>query len=195
MNRPLIFLFALTIGLSACKRGAPEKADLTPTKEVIGGVEMIDYDAELGTFSCRAPRLWDIREQKIKKSDGVTFVGPRDPATTGSSYITILRYPESASRWTDAQKYAESFWRIDTRNKQPALEKRKIGDAAVIFFHQERPFYKIHSNKAEYMLRYDYALIPIKGGFFEIEHRAPVNAYEATLPVFEAVVKSFRPKD
>ncbi len=38
------------------------------------------------------------------------------------------------------------------------------------------------------MLRYDYALIPVKGGFFAIEHRAPLNAYKVTLPVFEAVV-------
>lgn len=189
MNRPLILLFALTVGLSACKRGAPEGADLTPTKEVIGGVEMIDYDDEKGAYSCLAPRLWGIHED-----GGATFVGPRDPKTTGSSYITILKYPESAPQWTDAQKYAESFWEIDPRNKQPILEKRKIGDLTVILFHQERPFHKLHSNKAEYMLRYDYALIPIKGGFFSIVHRAPANAYEATLPVFEAVVKSFQPK-
>lgn len=189
MNRPLILLFALTISLSGCKRGAPEKVDPTPTKEVVGDVEMIDYDDERGAYTCLAPRHWGIEEDA-----GATFVGPRDPASTGGSYITILRYPESASRWSDAQKYAESFWRIDPKNKQPALEQKKIGDATVIFFHQERPFHKVHSNKAEYMLRYDYALIPIKGGFFSIVHRAPVNAHKATLPVFEAVVKSFQPK-
>ena len=110
MNRPLISLFVLTVALAACKRGTPEKVDLTATKEVVAGVEMIDFDAEQGTFSCRAPRHWGIREEKNKKSDAATFVGPRDPKTTGSSYITILRYPESAPQWTDAQKYAESFW-------------------------------------------------------------------------------------
>ena len=44
------------------------------------------------------------------------------------------------------------------------------------------------------MLRSDHAIIPIQGGFFAIEHRAPLNAYERTLPVFEAVVRSFNPK-
>ncbi len=78
--------------------------------------------------------------------------------------------------------------------KKPAIEMRRIGDKDVLFFHEERPFYKPHSNKAEYALRLDYALIPAPGGFFSIEHRAPANAYEATRPVFEAVVKSFRPK-
>lgn len=189
MNRPLILVFALTIGLSACKRAAPENVDLTPTKEVVAGVEMIDYDDEKGAYACRAPRLWGIHEDA-----GATFVGPRDPQTTASSYITIERYPESAPRWTDAQKYAESFWQIDPKNKQPALEKRKIGDKIVIFLHQELPFYKLRSSKAEYMLRYDYALIPVKGGFFAIEHRAPLNAYETTLPIFDAVVRSFKPK-
>lgn len=189
MNRPLILLLALTAALSACKRGAPEKVDLTATKEVVGGVEMIDYADERDAFSCHAPRHWGIHGD-----DGATFVGPRDPKTMGSSYITILRYPESAPQWTDARKYAESFWQTDPKMKQPAIERRKIGDKNVIFLHQERPFYKIHSNKAEYMLRLDYALIPTKGGFFAIEHRAPLDAYETTLPLFEAVVKSFQPK-
>ncbi len=194
MNRSLTALFALTVALSACSRGTPETADPTPTKEVIAGVEMIDFDSEQGAFSCRAPRLWGIRAEKIKKSDAVVFIGPRDPETAGGSYITILKYPDSAPQYADAEKYAETFWTIDPKMKQPALERRKIGDKIVIFFHQERPFYKLHSHTVEYRLRHDYALIPIKGGFFEIEHRAPATAYEKTLPIFEAVVKSFQPK-
>jgi hypothetical protein len=189
MKRPLILIFALAAGLTACKPAAPEKVDLTPTMEVVAGVEMIDYDDEKGAYTCRAPRLWGIHED-----NGATFVGPRDPKTTGSSYITIVRYPGESKRWSDPQKYAESFWQVDPHNKQPALEKRKIGDATVIFLHQERPFYKLHSSKSEYMLRYDYAIIPIQGGFFVIEHRAPLNAYETTLPIFDAVVRSFKPK-
>jgi hypothetical protein len=189
MNRPLILVFALAAGLTACKRAAPEKVDLTPTKEVVAGVDLIDYDDEKGAYTCLAPRLWGIHED-----NGATFVGPRDPKTTGSSYITIIRYPGSSKRWSDPQKYAESFWQIDPKNKQPALEKRKIGDNTVIFLHQEQPFYKLHSSKSEYMLRSDYAIIPIPGGFFTIEHRAPLSAYESTLPIFDAVVRSFKPK-
>lgn len=189
MNRPLNLMFALAVGLSACKRAAPEKVDLTPTKEIVAGVEMIDYDDGKGAYTCRAPRLWGMNED-----DDATFVGPRDPRTMGSAYITILRYPGRSKRWSDPQKYAESFWQIDPKNKQPALEKRTVGDRTVIFLHQERPFYKLHSSKAEYMLRYDYALIPIKDGFYAISHRAPLSAYETTLPIFDAVVRSFKPK-
>jgi hypothetical protein len=189
MTRSYLLLVALISAFSACKRQAPEVVDLTPTKEVVAGHEMIDYDDEKGAYTCRAPRLWGIDE-----NNGSTFVGPRDPKTMGASYITILRYPESAGRWNDAQKYAESFWQIDPNHKQPEIEKRKVGDRTVLFLHQERPFRKIHSRKVEYMLRYDYALIPVAGGFFAIQHRAPLSAYMTTLPVFEAVVKSFQPK-
>lgn len=194
MSRPLGLLFALAAALSSCNRGTPEMADPTPTREIVAGVELIDYDAAQGAFSCRAPRYWTVREERIKKSDAVIFLAPRDPQTMGGSYIMILEYPDSAPQYGNAEKYAETFWELDPKMKQPALERRKIGDKTVIFFHQERPFYKPHSRKIEHMLRHDYALIPVKGGFFEIEHRAPVNAYEATLPVFEAVVKSFQPR-
>ncbi len=194
MNRPLILSFALVISLSSCKRGTPETVDPAATREIVAGVEMIDYDAEQGTFSCRAPRNWGIREEKIKKSDAAIFVGPNDPGKSGSPYITILKYPDSARQFSDAEKYAATFWEIDPKKTQPALARRKIGDRTVIFFHQERPFYKLHSHQVEYMLRHDYALIPVKGGFFEIEHRAPASAYETTFPVFEAIVKSFQPK-
>lgn len=189
MNRRLLLSFALAIGIAACKPAAPEQAGPTPTKEIVAGVEMIDYDDGKGGYACLAPRLWGIEE-----GDGATFVGPRDPKTAGGAYITILRYPGSSQQWSDPRKYAESFWKVDPKREQPALEERKIGDSTVIFLHQERPFYKLHSSKAEYMLRYDFALIPVEGGFFAISHRAPLNAYAATLPVFEAVVKSFRPK-
>lgn len=191
MNRRLAAALALSVALSACKRAAP---DPTPTKEIAGGVEMIDYDAAQGTFSCRAPRSWGVRETKVKASDCATFVGPRDARTDGSSYITIMRYPESAPQWTDAEKYAESFWKLDPRGKKPEIARENIGGAVVLRFHQERPFRKLHESKAGYMLRYDYALVPVKGGFYEIEHRAPASAYAATLPVFEAVVRSFKPK-
>ena len=194
MNRPLAALFALAVALSACKRGTPEAEGPTPTKEVVAGVEMIDYDAEQGTFSCLAPRHWGIREEKGEKSDVAVFVGPRDSKTMGGSYITILKYPDSAPQYADAEKYAETFWEIDPKMKQPALERRTIGGKTVIFFHQERPFRKLHSHQVEYRIRHDYALIPVKGGFFEIEHRAPVDAYKTTIPIFEAVVKSFQPK-
>lgn len=184
--KPLLLLAAVAC-IAACKRAAPP-ADPTPTLETVSGVEMIHYDSEDGTFSILAPKHWGAQEEK----GTLTFVGPRDPKTMAYSYITIL---PSSPQWTDARKYAESFWQIDPKIKQPDIEERKIGDATVLFFHQDRPNRMMHnSSRIGYMLRYDYALIPVKGGFYEFEHRAPVNTYAATLPVFESVVKSFKPK-
>ena len=192
MNRPSLLLLA-ALALTACQRGAEQPAETAPTKEVAGGVALIDYDSPLGAFTCRAPAEWGIREEKRGGAENVSFVGPSDPRT-GSAFIHILQYPSQADPKTDAAKYAESFWEIDPKMKQPDLERVRIGDRTVIRFHQERPFYKLHSKTIDHMERHDYAFIPVKGGFFEIWHAAPADSYEKTLPVFEAVVRGFKPK-
>ena len=117
MNRPLTLVVALAVGLSACKRAAPKGVDLTPTKEIVVGVEMIDYDDEQGAYTC-PPRFWGIHED-----NGATFIGPRDPKrrvvpTSPSCGIREVQ-PDGAT----PRKYAESFWQVDPQNKQPALEK------------------------------------------------------------------------
>lgn len=185
-------LFAACLALAACRKSEPAAADLTPTKETVAGVELIDYDPPKGAFTCRAPGAWKAREDS-NGTDSIVFIGPGSPE--GGAYIHILQYPHGKNdQWSDADKYAASFWEIDPKMKQPALEKLKIGDNTVIRFSQERPFRKPHSGAIEHMVRHDYALIPVKGGFFEISHSAPVDSYQATLPVFEAVVRSFKPK-
>jgi hypothetical protein len=192
MKFPHLILIAAA-AFSACKRAPKEAADALPVKEVVAGVPMIDFEAKEAKFSCRAPRNWGMREKFVENSKEAVFVG-ESVKGSGLVYISIRRYPESEPQYDDARKYAESFWQIDPTNKQPEVTTEKIGDATVIRFHQERPYYRPHSHKLEYMNRYDYALFPIKGGFFEIEQRAPASDYAATLPVFEAVVRSFKPK-
>lgn len=192
MKRPLILTIAACIALSACKKSEPAAVNPTPTKETVAGVALIDYDPPKGAFTCLAPAAWKGREE-TEVTDTITFLGPWSPK--GGVYIHILQYPHGGNdRWKDAEKYANSFREIDPDNKQPALEKLKIGDNTVIRFHQERPFYKPHSRKVDHIERHDYALIPVKGGFFEIWHVAPADSYRDTLPVFESVVRSFKPK-
>jgi len=192
MKIHVVMMIAVT-ALAACKRAPQEAADLAPVKEVVAGTPMIDFKSTEAHFSCRAPRDWGLREKHIDSSKGAVFVGPAGPAGLGLSYISILKYPESEPQYTDARKYAETFWEIDPRNKQPDITRQDIGGKSVLRFHQERPFYKPHSRKLEYVIRYDYALIPVQNGFYSIEHRAPVADHAATLPVFEAVVASFQP--
>jgi hypothetical protein len=193
MNRPLMLSIAVWVALAACKKSAPAAVDLTPTKETVAGVNLIDYDSPKGAFTCRAPADWKGREDVDGATDSITFVGPW--SAKGMANIHILQYPHAKNdQWKDADKYAASFWEVASDGKQPALEKKKIGGNTVTFLHYERPFRKAHSKKIEYMMREDVALIPVKGGFFEIWHSAPVHMYQETMPVFEAVVRSFKPK-
>ena len=180
--------------VSACKRAPQGDVDVAPVKAIAANIPMIDFVSPEARFSCLAPRDWGIREKHVEKSHGATFVGEAVPKGSGLVHISVRRYPESESAYSDARKYAETFWEIDPQHKQPEIVTEKIGDHTVFRFHQERPYYKGHSRKVEYMNRFDYALFPIKGGFFEIEHRAISTEYKSTLPVFEAVVRSFKPQ-
>lgn len=194
MRRSLALLFAAAAAFSACKKNAPE--NLTPAKEVAAGFAMIDFDPPQGTFAVRAPADWGVREEK-GGGDNVSFVSrPLNACQGRLAFIHFLRHPASPEdKTTDAQKYAETFWEVAPDNKQPDLERRKMGDNDVILFHYELPFRKLHSKKVEYMTRQDHAFVPVKGGFYHIWHAAPADCYQATLPVFEAVVRSFKPKN
>ncbi len=191
------FILALVAALSACKRSQNAAADPVPVKETVAGVPLIDFTSPEVGFSCRAPSDWGVPERKFDNKSGIFFVGPLDTVKRTTARITIRKYPEfdPSSQYNDAQKYAETFWQLDPRGKQPTIEKKDFGGTTVLEFHQERQNYKVHgSPNIDYMIRYDFALIPIKGGFFEIQHSAPTDSCEKTLPVFEAVVRSFKPK-
>ncbi len=186
--KPRLLVLAALLAITACKKAEEKVIDLVPTRETIGDTAMIDFESPKAAFICRAPRDWGIREERyLDSSKGASFIGP-------DGAITILKYPESEPRYTDALKYAETFWEIDPDNKQPEITREKIGDVTVIRFHQERASQIPHTRKMTPPYRYDYALFPIKGGFFEIQHRAPASSYKTSLPVFEAVVRSFKPK-
>ena len=181
-------LLAALLALSACKRAAPTAADSFPVKETAAGVPMIDFDSPEAGFSCRAPRDWGVRPEKyLAASKGAAFTGP-------GGNITILKYPESEPGRTDAKSYAETFWLVDPKGKQPEITEETVAGAKILRFHLERAAMIPHSKTMLPPERYDYALVPVKGGFFEIQHRAPAGEYQKTLPVFEAVVRSFKPK-
>ena len=64
----------------------------------------------------------------------------------------------------------------------------------MIRFTRERAARDMHNKKAPRPIREDVALVVVPGGFFEITHSGPVETYRNTLPVFEEVVRSFKPK-
>lgn len=192
MKFPLVMILAVAV-FSACKKSEPENP--TPTKEVAAGFAMIDFDAPKDSFTVRAPSEWGI-DSKPRDGDNISFVSRPLAACGGRlAFINFVRYPESPTDTkTDARKYAETFWEVTPDNKQPEVTQKKMGDNEVIQLHYDRPFRKLHSTKIQYMMREDHAFIPVKGGFFQIWHSAPADCYQATIPVFEAVVRSFKPK-
>lgn len=193
MRFPLALPLIVLAAFSACKKSEP--GNLTPTKGVAAGFDMIDYDAPKGSFTVRAPSEWGIRETE-RDGDNVTFVSRPLAACGGRlASINFVRYPDGpGDPKTDARKFAETFWEITPGNKQPEIAQKKMGDHEALLLHYERPFRKVHSKKVQYMTREDHALIPLKGGFMQIWHSAPSDCYQATLPVFEAVVRGFKPK-
>lgn len=170
----------LLLTMLACLAAACKQGGQAPPAEPVAGAEMIAYESPRGTFSCMAPADWKVQEGVV--DDGVIFFGP-----PGAS-ISVLRHG------SDAAAYARSYWEVAEDRRPPVVEKKALGGLDALVFHTERPFRKPHSSKIEYMTRKDHALIPAKGGFFEVVHTAPVDSYQRTLPIFEALVSGFKPK-
>jgi len=174
---------------SACKRPPQEASDSVPVKEVVAGVPMIDFQAPEAKFSARLPADWGARSEKqLSREKGVVL----SPEGVKGLRITIFKYPEM-DPYTDARKYAETMWQLSLDNKQPQITEENIDGTTVLRFHYERMPYPKRTRNDDRPDRLDFALFPVKGGFYQIQHQAPLDSYEKTLPVFEAVVRSFKP--
>ncbi len=180
-------LLAVTIllAVAGCKKSPEQAPDPVPTKMTVSGVEMIEFESPEAKFSCLAPGEWGLEQPRyLDPKLGSAFVAPYRS-------ISIHKYPEFENgQYKTAEQYAESFWML---GKQPEIKKEKLGGATVLRFHQERASTRHHSNKPGPVYRFDYALFPVPGGFYEVQHRALADKYQESLPVFEAVVRSFKP--
>jgi|CXWL01.1.fsa_nt_gi hypothetical protein len=185
--KPVLAL-AVLVALSACKRAPESGPIIVPTQEVVAGVEMIDFTSEEAQFSCRMPGEWGVREEKhLARSLGVSLSGPE------ATHLAVFKYPEMDAQYKDARAYAETFWMLSDKG-QPTITEEKFGDNTVLRFHYERMPYPKRTRNSDRPERIDFALIPVKGGFYEIKHTASADTYRKTLPVFEAVVRSFKPE-
>jgi hypothetical protein len=189
MKRFPIFLAVLLA--AACRKGsAPAETSSVPTRAVVAGVPLIDYDAATGEFSCRAPGEWQALEDK-SIGPRVMFFGPGSAKYPRSVAISVLRYPDGGSI-----KTPQEFWdslKISDQNPSP-LQTREVNGRTAFTLHYDQAQRPLHGYKVLYMKREDVVMIPVKDGFYAIAHSAPAETYEATLPVFEAVVASFQPK-
>lgn len=184
----LAIALAVFFAFTACKRTSQEEAIIVPTREVVAGTAMIDFVSEEAKFSCRVPGEWGVREEKyLERSKGLSLSGPE------ATHISIYKYPELDAQYKNARAYAETFGMISDKG-QPEITEEKIGDTTVLRLHYERMPYPKRTRNSDRPNRLDFVLIPVKDGFYEIKHTASVDTYKKTLPIFEAVVRSFKPK-
>lgn len=185
-----LMLAGLILIAGGCRKKEAAEENLTPTKEVVAGQKLIDFDEKNGAFTCLAPADWKAMED-VSVGPLVMFFGPIEGPQRGKTSIGVIRYPDGA----DPFKTPQELWNNIISGPKPSpLEKRVFGTREAYVFHVESPHRAPESRTTLYMDREDTAMIPFKDGFFEITHSAPADSYQVTLPVFEAMVASFQPK-
>lgn len=189
------FIFIGLMATLACKQH-PGSNDPFAVKEIVAGYQLIDYQPVKGTFQCRIPQDWGASERTERYGiDTVNFYGPNTAENKAPVSIGVMKFPIGAEGNKGAAAYAESFWEFTRDAKPPTQSIIEAHGRKVILFSIEMPFRVPHAYKPAYMERWDIALVPTKDGFFRIQHKAPTDSYTKTLPVFEAVVRSFKPKE
>ncbi len=184
-------LAAVFLSLSACKNKAPEPVTV-PVKAVVAGLELIDYQEPTGTFEVQGPADWKVKEDD-SLGPSVIFLGPGNQKYPRSVTISVSRYPNQVDSSPDPRKYYEGLDMMEEYRNLTPYGKRSLGGREVEGYSLEKPRRMLHERKIAYYVREDVAIIPIPGGFYRIDHVAPVDIYKETSPVFEAVVASFKP--
>ncbi len=187
--KSLPLAFAVLLG-AACRRSAPPEEPIAPARADDAGVSLVDYDAATGEFSCRAPGDWRTLEDK-SRGPRVMFFGPGGAQSALPVAISVSRYPDG-SRIRTPQAYWNAL-KLSDQNPSP-LQARAVGGRTAYAFHYELARRPLRGRKVMSMKREDVVLIPVQDGFFALAHSAPAEDYARTLPVFEDVVASFRPK-
>ena len=187
-------LLAAFVALTAGCRKAPEAAKemLVPAKAVVAGERLIHFDEQSGGFACDAPAEWKAVEDNYSGGPLVMFFGPTNGPRRGTASIGISRYPAVADKIKTPEEFLTMLKLTD--RKPSELTSRTVDGRTVYEVHYETPQRAAQGHKILYMNRADAAMIPSKDGFYLISHTAPVDVYQATLPVYQAVVDSFRPK-
>lgn len=186
---PLAVLLVLA---AACRKKEAEPDGLLPTKAVVSGERLVDFDEQHGAFACRAPAAWKAVEDDYSGGPLVMFFGPVNGAGRAKVSISVARYPDRVDGIKTPKDFVDSL-KLTEQNPS-ALETRVVGGRTVYALHNDDPQIDPRSRKTLWMNRQDTVLIPHGDGFFAVSHVAPADAYRRTLPIFEAVVASFQPK-
>jgi len=182
MIRALLAGLAL---LAACR-----PSDTAGSGAARGGPRLIDFDERGGAFACRAPADWRALEDRGAGGPLVMFFAPRDDS--GAVTISVTRYPDGVDRIKTPKDYWQAL-KLTQRHPSP-LETRQINGRTVYATRFDAPRRAGESPRVLGIDREDAVLIPGRAGFFTVCLRASERDYQRALPVFEAIVQSFRPK-
>lgn len=188
-------LLAVLAIFVACRKSAPAPAstaskDPLQTREIVAGEDMIDFpDA---AFACRAPAHWATEEPRREGQPLISFWGPPVGAAKARPVIAVARYPGEGTQNKTPKDYIAGLELLD--RKVEGLSVTTINGHRTTRFHSEHEVLFPESDKVRYVAREDVALVEVNGGYFELTHSAPRDGYDRTLPVFEALVRSFKPK-
>jgi hypothetical protein len=185
-------LAALLVLAAACRKSEPAKEEGLPTKAVVAGERLIDFDEQHGAFACQAPAAWKAVEDDYSGGPLVMFFGPAGGPRRAKVSISVSRYPDRVDKIKTPQDFVAAL-KLTDQNPGP-LETRVVGGRTVYAVHYDDPQVDPRSHKTLGMNREDTVLIPQGEGFFAVSHTAPADDYRRTLPIFEAVVSSFEPK-
>lgn len=186
------FLVALLIGSIACKREEPKDTTSAKGPPVVAGQEMLPYQEPSGAFELLGPARWQVREDDAL-GPSVGLLGPGNRRFPRSVSIHVSRYPNLVDKSTDPYHYYRGLGLGDGSREVSSFDTKSIGGREVRYYSFESPRRPLHQRNISYYVRHDIAIIPFPGGFYRISHTAPVEIYRDTLPIFEAVVASFKP--
>ena len=180
-----LLVVVVIAALTSCKRPEPESAGTLPTMATVGVVRMIDYYPPKQSFRCLAPANWKTEEEEFVGTETAVF-------RSDEASISIVKNPDGSTK--NPEDWANMFALLDPKGRPPALEKTKIDGRMVIQLSRTQPIRKPHSNKLLHEARERHALITVPDGFYQIRLSAPPESYDSALPIFDAIVQSFKPK-
>lgn len=147
------------------------------------------------TFACATPKGWTF----VAEDDGVTYVGPRD-ADKVASIVTVSWIPPGDPLQPDVAGYLERLTAkpeidIPGRSQGPVTDLVVAGRKAkrlkgTTFAYPHHGLAK----KREIPMTEDRVVVPAARGYFVLLYSAPTSVAAKYAPVFEKVLKSFKPK-
>jgi hypothetical protein len=179
--KTLALAAAVALLAAACRKPA------APAASGAGAAATSEYAPADGAYSCRVPSKWRVDEED-SWGPSVSFLDPSDGKPYSHS-LSIVRYPSKVDDYTTVEKYLRR-----AVPKDAAVEKTRDGGRVVYRYHLIKPFLALNNRTVLYQERTDVILLPVQGGFYRLSHAAPESDYRRTLPAFEALVESFRPK-